>query len=207
MRSTIPRNPKYLRQTPVYVFMRFLISARTMATFLTARWSETRITDEMSGVSWRFLTREDRCWDESQRIAAWHDTQTRQRETSAWDKEERDTRTQGNRSTISRLRKRFCQLYVRRWLRGASALLTRCRAPSYLELQPRRATVCSRYMPFVTIQDADVEYRASFTPTRRQDSPSAASRTSPRKTSIRYSVHDIFDFDRPVARRPFHGFI
>lgn len=100
MRSTIPRNPKYLRQTPVYVFMRFLTSARPMATFLTARWSETRITEERSGVSWRFLTRGDRCWNESQRIVAWHDTQTRQRETSAWDKEEREIH--GHRETEAR---------------------------------------------------------------------------------------------------------
>lgn len=48
---------------------------------------------------------------------------------------------------------------------GAFALLARCRSPSCLELAA--ATVCSRCMPFVTIQDADAECRASVVPTRR----------------------------------------
>lgn len=106
-----------------------------------------------------------------------------------------------NRGTISRLRKRFCQLYVRRWLRGASALLTRCRAPSCLESQPRRAAVCSRCMPFVTIQDADAECRASLA--SRPGIPRApATRAAPRTAATDLGRRKDLDTREPT---PLHG--
>lgn len=79
--------------------------------------------------------------------------------------------------TISRLCKRFCQLYVvapgahsriARALQSASASPWRSSGPP--EVAATAARLCvPRCMPFVTIQDADAECRASFATSRRRE--------------------------------------
>jgi len=97
--------------------------------------------------------------------------------------EERERRTY---YTISRLRKRFCQLYV---ATGVHSRIARALQPPHSPLPARTsitapsvvpavaattARLCvPRCMPFVTIQDGDAECRASFATSRRgEDSPS-----------------------------------